>query len=655
MPLRLTILLCLFSLNLFAQQPANYKWGKKLRPSPTIPSQFVDADAVILFKEVNRTCTRERDRNFFSEHIRQRIKIQQAAGLECTRMKIPVKPGFRIQTLDARTLKIDGSIIDFDARQARQLVLRDENDLLRKEVFYLMAIPGAEVGDEIETVVTYRSEIPDMADTYFFHDDFPVVESRLSLKLSKSINIRLKSYHGLPDPIITPEVASKKYFWQQDSLIGFQSENCASIPADTLAHLAYELHFDEQSNIFLTPSRNNWLDYLFWIYKEDLKTTIRRPNKFQQLLRQIQGDKRRTIKGMAGVFHEFVNTKITVKSIAQNEQSRGLEYFLEKEKADNFTLLRLYKAFLENYDIPYYFVVGKDRFKGAFDLEFPSSAQATHLFFAIGKDEDISFLVPRTRDLSYRFGELPVELEGTTLYMIDPKNKKILYELEIPLSDYTSNQRTQTTLLKPNFETKKILCEATAKYSGACATTERDFFQQARKKDGVFQTFNMHFQETCPNAKLSGISTEAQDEEQADLFKVKYDYELDKAITSGSNDTWHFSFQHRFRHDLHEVKATDCSLGYHPTYTSIDAFSDYLSFPQPVELLNMDNVQYQLSNEVGVYELSVVQVKPKLIRIRSRYVISAPYISQEDLPKLAQLNEMARQSVLRGLEFRVLE
>ena len=82
MRLRLTILLCFFTLCLCAQQPANYKWGKKLRPSPTIPSQFSDADAVILFKEINRTCTRERDRNFFSEHIRQRIKIQQVAGLE---------------------------------------------------------------------------------------------------------------------------------------------------------------------------------------------------------------------------------------------------------------------------------------------------------------------------------------------------------------------------------------------------------------------------------------------------------------------------------------------------------------------------------------------------------------------------------------------
>ncbi len=645
----LIILLCLIVSGISAQQPGNYKWTKKLRPSPTVPEQFADKDAVMVFNEVHRVCKREQTRNYFTETIRKRIKIQKAAGLKYSWLKIPVKEGFKVKTLGVRTLNADGSITYFDTKDARYESWLDEKDFMRQKQVYLVPAPDVDVGDEIDIVVIYRSNVPDMADVYFFHADLPVVEHRFTLELSKDIRLRLKTYNDLPEPDITDTESDKTYFWQQKNLPVVLDETCQNIPADVLPHLVYELNFE--TDIFLSPPLDNWLDYLRWIHKEDLNTPIRRPARFKALIKGILGEKRRTEQEMTNVFHQFVNEHINLSAISDNEKSRGLEYFLEKRKADKFTLLKLYKAFFETNNIPYFLVIGKDRFQGKFDLEFPTSIQATHLFFAIGREDDIIFVVPKTRNLTFDIDELPIELNGTHVYMTQAKTKKLLYEVEIPLGDSTYHQQVHTTLLKQKSDNNTLFCETSSSYTGAYAIEERHFFQQARLSAGVYENFEKRLRKLQATARLSSVSTQAKDEEQPDLFKVNYDYQLTELMTKKADDTRELSLQKCLLHQLQEIPSA-CTPGYTPLHPFTQIFNDYLVFDQPVELLNMDNVQFHLSNEVGTYELSIHQPKPTMIHIRSRYVLSAQYIPQENFQQLEQLNEMVRQSAKRVVKWR---
>jgi len=151
----LLALILLFSLNLSAQR--DYRWEKEYEPSPEIPAAFQQEDAVIIYTSEERQSRVINNAPFTRNIIKRRYKILTEKGLEeYTRFSVNRGNRMSIAILDARTRKASGEIVDLDAKEIKELEYNAEKDLTDKGKYLLFSVPGVEVGDEVEIVVTYE-------------------------------------------------------------------------------------------------------------------------------------------------------------------------------------------------------------------------------------------------------------------------------------------------------------------------------------------------------------------------------------------------------------------------------------------------------------------------------------------------------------------
>ncbi|MEL6867992.1 MAG: DUF3857 domain-containing protein, partial [Bacteroidota bacterium] len=148
----------LIMLPLSAQK--DYKWDKKVKPTPAISAEFKEADAVMIYNFEQRQ-TYFQDQGFYCRNIiKRRIKIQTQLGLErYARIILPKKRDMRMSILDARTIKKDGSIVDLDAKNDIKVIeLTSDDDLFDRSRYKVFSVPGVEVGDEIEVVCIHEGD-----------------------------------------------------------------------------------------------------------------------------------------------------------------------------------------------------------------------------------------------------------------------------------------------------------------------------------------------------------------------------------------------------------------------------------------------------------------------------------------------------------------
>ncbi len=621
------------------QKPGNFKWDRSPKICSPIPAKYNNADAVLIKHQVTRYINYENGKYRYRESVKQRIKLITPAGVrQYTRIKTPLKEDAKIKMLDARTIKQSGEILHLTPKHIKT-VNTTKVSTYREGAYCLFAIPGVEPGDEIETILTYDSENVHAGDVFFFHKELPTLAAIFKIETASKMDIALKEYHGLKEPIVTYRWETKEFCWTLNDLPALGDDQNA-IPGLELPHLAYELDFRKLFEPVLITSQETWIDVLEHIHRKELQAKIRKPKLLTTLLNEIynsqSGD---TPIQQFQRFHEFVNREMTIRQISDQETAESMDYFLSIRQTDPVNLLRMYKYVFNDLEIPYFFAAGRERLDGPLDIEFPSALQIGQLLFVVlNKNGMAKLITPKTIDQTIPWQVIPSRLEGTKLFLYNPLDKQQLTTLEIPISPAQKNKMVHSYSIDLGSQDQQKDWKVVADYHG-----------NTRSKLGIFN-------ESCPNKKLKEsrvrkniednyfdaklkqlkISTPADE-------KVQLEYVLQNvnAVNPLANDLWEISLKEMIVHDLPKID-TDRWLDYYPSNTYTDERNYELSFGQNIRMQGVEQKTWTKTTSYCTYKLTI-EPTDQSIRIKSQFVLNTDRIPATDFHQLAEIEDMIHE------------
>lgn len=652
---KLFLLLLIFSLfSTIGSGQKNYNWDNTPILQSSIPDQYSDADAIVISDYEERQSLFETPHFFTRVIFKRRIKIQSALGLEkYGRIIIPKKKNLQITVLDTRTIKQDGTIVDLDAKDIKSLEVNPTENIFDTDKYLLFAVPGIEVGDEFEIVCIYEGRTIETGENIYLHSTLPVLQSSFVLEVVKDIVVHTSNFNGMPEPSITKTLSTHKFKWELNNLSGLYDERCAILP-NTIPYFIYELILDRFYNDSAPPSIKNWRDLLLYINKNSLNAKVRKKKALAATYQKMLGDNITSSDiEKAKTVHQYINKHIQlVKSIPEKEQSNGIEFFIDKGKADYPTLLKIYKTIFKKIGLDYYLASAKSRYFGKIKLNFPSTVQITDYLFVIEDENNIPIIfTPKTKYRTFEINEVPPHLEGTNMYMVNLKDKNTFKEVQLSYSSHKKNRRTRKIQSTVDLTKNTIEHNCQENFTGAVSLEIRYIFDDALANNRLYQLVDKLLTDRDDTAQLNEVTIADNTTVAPYNYGLKYDYSIATSILEIDSNLYKINLNNWFPHVLHKVNIENRQLDYHPLFMGVDAFSYYLSFNEEVELVNKENIDFKISNDVGVFEISFLQVKPNMIGIRSKYIIKSSKIAVEDIQQLSALNEAAKNAGSEGVIF----
>lgn len=644
-------LLCFISIcgNLCAQN--NYKWDKTLEPSPAIPAEFQDADAVMIYEKQMRQTYLEDNRFFSRNIIKRRIKIQTQQGLEkYARIVILKNRNMHIEQLDARTIKADGSIVDLDSKNdIKAIELSDEDDLDKKK-YKVFSIPGVAVGDEIEMVCIQEGYTIEWGATVVLHNSIPVLKSDFSVEVNnKGIVILATGRNGMPEGIESKNMEGVALSWSGKELPGLYEER-GNISARSLPYFIYELNIDRlyRNSYAAAPNIRSWSDLLHHYNDEVFEVRIRKDKKFNEVFEKIVSTAESDSKiHRLGAVQKYLN-EVEIEKIPEGEASEGIEYFLEKKKGDFNTLIKMYKSILEKMEIEFYFAAGRSKYLGPIDLGFPTYLQISDFLFLIPDAAGNSIVMPtKSQDNSYGLNEIPLALYDTDIYMISPTDKELFLTVSLDDQGYKKNLRLRKVKGTVQLDKGSISYAATETYSGAFSTRNRNNHYDWMQS----QSMNDYLEHHLKDQEVVNVDTaflSKRPEKDPYRYQLHYDYQISNQISKLEDKVYAISIKNLLDHYVQKA-SVNRMLDYYAPYGYIDEFLYYFEFDQPIKLSNKENLDINVKNELGTYKMVVNQVSPTTLIIKSKYTLTKNTIPVSEIQTLVDLMDGAEKGDNEGI------
>ena len=640
----------LFLLPTILNAQKNHKWDKTIDPSPAIPEQFKDADAVMIYDSEKRQTYYE-DYRFFSRNIiKRRIKIQTQRGLEkYARIFLPKKSGMHSAILDARTIKQDGTVVDLDAKNdIKAIELSDDDDFLDRSRYDVFSIPGVAIGDEIEIVSIQEGYTIKRGATVILHDFIPILKSTFSVETyNNGILVMATNRNDMAQPQTDNSLNKFSLTWSGTNLAGLYEER-GNISARSLPHFIYELNLDRLYKNSAPPNIKSWKDLLHYNNREIFDVRIRKSRKFDEVFNAIMS----TAKGDSELdkitaIQHYLNEVKLIK-IPEKEASEGVEYFLKKKEGDYSMLMAMYKSLLEKMDIDYLLAAGRSKYVGPIELNFPTFLQITDYLFLLPDENGNSMVLPtKSRTRTYNINEIPLELYDTDIYMISPKDKELFQTVSLTGPSHKKSLRLRKQKAMVQLAEGKIQYKAEETFSGALSTRHRNRHYEALEEESM-EEYLTNYLEDMDIAGVDTFSLSEQGPVSPYRYKLFYDFKTENQIVELEEKVYKLSIDNFLAHNIQKASKNRL-LDYYPPHPYTDGYNYYIQFDQAVKLSNKENIDRKVDNEIGSFSLNVKQVNPTTILLSSKYIIKASRIPVEKVQQLIDLSEAAEKADNEGL------
>lgn len=217
------------------KKSTEYNW-ENTKLTTSIPDSMLTEDAVCIY---NLQEIRNRSGRLSYFVYKTRIKILTQQGLEQFASFAVRRPNYSIiNTIDARTIKSDGSIVDFNSSDIKVLDLKyNKNTSIKLQ---LLSAPGVEVGDEIEFVYIYQYDNIVENEDIFLHREIPVMSSIYKHTLDNVYAVDYRLYNKMPSPILDKKETESTYYWELKNLPG-TSDNENGIMQESIPFIRYSV------------------------------------------------------------------------------------------------------------------------------------------------------------------------------------------------------------------------------------------------------------------------------------------------------------------------------------------------------------------------------------------------------------------------------
>lgn len=632
--------------SLFAQKGyKNFKWKKQSNRLTTLPDSLQNEDAVVLFHYY--TLRPEIDPRYVKwantviiHH--QRIKILTEKGLDdFSNIIIQKSSKESVIYVDAFTVKPDGKIIDLDAGTI-ELNLYETNsnkNFTLKELRF--AIPGVEVGDEIEMITKTKLPFLRTSDDLYFHQNLPVLNAAITINVPVTLLIKLSSYNRLDAPEIIENGKNTTYQWRVSGLRPMYYQDY-SVYANELPYISYNINFLPQQN---------WEElYVAYHNTYEDKDFQGRPHSTYFLEFMQDNAKKYPEYDSLQMFNHvlnFIQDSLSLEVLNEDESNMPIGHFLYERRIDNHNLHILYRKVLDYLKIEYWTCFGRNKYNGPIDTKFPTVHQIDYVFYTFeNKLGEQQFLYPSSSEMTYYLNEIPVTLEGTTCIALAGKNAesvRIKFKtFVVPLSTIRDNSLIKSIVYKYSEQDRLKNVIHKEVYKGSYMRGARDYKTNlVEYSEWITDNYDV---------PVDSISFRFTSDSNPYAYEVKYTHPGTDYLNQVEEGLYSVSIADLIHHNnLEDNKEKDRFMGFYPVMAYSDKVNVLLQFNHPVKIMNEEGLDQKLSNGFASYAIRFSQPTPQSILLTSKYAIKATYLSAGQYEMFISVNEMMESAMNQEL------
>jgi hypothetical protein len=375
--------------NISAQSPAQYDWDTT-RERYVLSVVEEQLPEIILKEHEEYLYTFEKDQ-FVLYNIYHRIaRLNNDEAIQRhNRITIPMNRTFELVEIKARTINLNGNVINFDKKNLKEVQQNNGEGGSR-----LFAMEGVIIGSEVEYYYI-RKMTPSLQESNYLQMDVPIKSLSFVVKCPKHLEFDFKSYNGLAD-IKTEETEKENiYSLVMNNIPASREEEFAFANAKKM-RLEYKLAY----NTAKSKARiNTWDDAgkrfysLIYSIEKDAQKTVERyvkelnDNPSDPLTKRIRRIERK------------IKTSVRIDTKGSGDALDNVESIIEYKVASPQGMVRLMANVFEVLNIRAQVVLTCSREYAAFDGDFDTFNYLDDyiLFFP----ETSQFLSPYNLSLSY--------------------------------------------------------------------------------------------------------------------------------------------------------------------------------------------------------------------------------------------------------------
>lgn len=565
-----------------------------------------------------------------------------------------------LQSIKIRTLKADGSIVELDSTS----VFQRES---RKEKFGAIhyPIPGVEPGDTIEASYLYYENLKtyELKDYVNLYTNVPSFNSQYTIKAPPQLNIRYKPYNNFPKPVIVANDTMVYLQFSMDKIEGLEINEHHCIPCEK-PYLYYSMEgdvneirtwknvYNEEFNFLTQPmviDREKVSFYKRW--KRNIIAEAQDSSKYHQF----------------ELLHSEIVRNFSIEPAKKEEFIKSIGYFLENERFDPISIRRFYRKILEDLEIEYWAVFARTKQNGTIDKHYIRKGEFDHIFFAFEDEKgSLRFLYPHDEFYQYQVDEIPTSLYGTDAILVKPflleklkKRDKVISknlelatvdsvavaEITLPAMGATHNYLRQVVSSDIDVSTKKATLRYRFKVSGGLSTELRNFYNMLGNDEDASNFYDAleEYEGVDNTLQIDSIISSIQDVKRPFALNVSAKGLLNNAVTYINDSLVSVSIDKLITHNVLEHIDNYNELNYYLNYSYSDMLLMYLNFSSDVEVLGLDDVNVDYTNDFSEYIFKIKQSKKNQIQLQSDYKILTDLIPKEKLSELTDLNEQVRK------------
>jgi hypothetical protein len=659
-------LFLMFSLKLGLAQKTDrdYVWPDKGSYDALLDT-FHSEDAVILYKEERLSIEAFDPSQFatmttqFLTHVKMKILTPDGVTKN-TRMSVLRHRGSELKTLDARTIKKDGQVVDLFSKDIHEIDLgaaigkKSESQVLR------FSIPGAEVGDEIEFVVLMSYHGIVTTEEKFLNDEncFCLLSNYLTT-IPLSFQMDAKCYNNMPRPVIDTLHNRRSFRFSMKNLPPLHQDEF-SIPQLEFPFLRFAIRYIPITHYSTTKDIQHILALEPGTWEDYGSTEVEMLDNAPAFLRsRLEADfnglydayfpiwgVKDTLKQMVSFFN-YIHDSIRIVDVSYKEYDNSVEYYLKRKEVLQPLMLYFFDKMFRRLKMNYYFGLGKDKYTGPFDQDFITSQLTTHKFLGFELNKHFYYFFIPTMHHAYQFGEVPANLRGTDAMLISRNTQADPVRIfTFPITDRDKNFSKTSVFLTVDLKKSSVSRSDRQIMSGNYSTDKRFNLIEASKKEKEIETMMSKEEQDAGSVyQLDSARIDKIERVSPFLTTIKRVSHSDKAVRTLDKDVYSVSLNGIIRHDMLPYggwkRKTTCSI----PYLYDDNFKVYLIFDKPVELVNSDQIKGSWEGIVGKYGLKVVQVNETTILVDSDYNLLTQNIAPSDYPSIAKMQIEAEKAL----------
>ena len=627
-------------------QPKEFHWPSATTHDNVPDSLLQNHDALIISDAHNY--------NYFSEpeypvvhSAYLRIKILTDLGLlQSSYIFIPRMPDQEILVMDARTIKPDGRIIDLNSSDIFSTNLiegEQKNDQGANPGFSRFAIPGVEVGDEIEIAYSIGMRQSALTGEIIPNTYAYSLSTIYRFNFPSNMELICEVFNGFPEPELNEKDNRIRATFYLNDLESVINENNSILYLEE-PWVSYRLY---PATWNLQDAETLW-KMLEVGTKRSLKYTKSNRHRYVKFYQSFLSDKTCSTGSLSSferfrILYNYLVDSMEIRPVLTDKESgKSNEYYLYRGFMDRMVMNKLILQFLDELNLKYHFCYGRNRYRGPIHVDRPSALEIDeYLLLIYDSGHAPHFLMLNHPDSRFDIDEIPAHLAGTSVSYVSTEGfQPVIDTIRLPEWD------TRASLLSVNLELSidperpdTGQMEILGTHSGFFTCYFKEFHQMIGEDTLFAKAFLRSLRESDPD--IHPDTSETISTERVYPFKRVYSNHawIENAFNLINDTLLSIPLHHFVQHNDLQSESKHRILDFYPEFKYVDSVN--LSIILPVgyqyEVINPDDAETGENNTAGRYEMHL-SVTNRGISVFSVYSIDADRIPSEKIGELDQIN-----------------